>query len=184
MTPQKELVFNFLNTYIPPIALIALIFLAFFWGLYFYKKYSKKESKILNLLSKYALLLGFLSTLFAVVVSLIYSDFLGQVPCGLCWFQRIFLYSQLILFMVAYLKNDIKVFGYTIWLAIVGAVLAAYHSYVQLGYSELVPCPVASVAADCSKPLFFSYGFMTFPFTSLILFLFLILLALIVKKER
>lgn len=184
MTPQKEILFNFLNTYIPPLALAAGIVVLIFWLLFFYEKYTKKELKILKLLKDYALFLGFILTTIAATISFIYSDFLGQEPCGLCWFQRIFLYSQVVLYLVAYIKNDIKVFAYTLWLSIIGAVLAIYHEYLQLGYSELMPCPVASSTVDCTKPLFLSYGFVTFPFTSFVLFAFLIVLALIAIKNK
>lgn len=184
MTPEKEIVFNFFNTYIPPIVLASSILLVLIFGHYIYKTKTKRKSPFLDFIASKALLFGFLSTLLATVVSLIYSDFLGQEPCGLCWFQRVFLYSQLVLFTIAYIKNDIKVFTYTIWLSIVGAIIAAYHEYVQLGYSELIPCPVSSVSADCAKPLFLSYGFVTFPFSSLVLFLFLIFLAIVLKNKK
>lgn len=184
MSENKEILLSFLNTYIPIITLIAFILLVLVFVLYIYKIKTKKDSKILSFLSSHALLFGFLLTLFGTVMSLIYSDFLGQAPCGLCWFQRIFLYSQLVLFIVAYLKNDINVFSYTIWLSVAGAIIALYHEYLQLGFNENLPCPVTPGFIDCAEPLFLYFGFVTFPFTSLTSFLFLILLAALVKNSK
>lgn len=184
MFQNKELILNFLNTYIPIGVLIAFILLVLIFVLYFYKRKTKKKSKILKLLSSYSLLIGFLLTLFGTIMSLIYSDFLNIPPCGLCWFQRIFLYSQLVLFTVAYLKNDKKVFKYTLSLSVVGALFSAYHSYIQLGFDSSLPCPSTSGMADCAEPLFLSFGFVTFPFASLTVFLFLILLSFIVKMKN
>ena len=151
---------------------------------HFHFNFTKKESKILNKISNIALPLGFFASLFAMLISLIYSDYLGQAACGLCWFQRVFIYSQVVLFAVAYVKNDLKIFTYTFYLSIVGGAIALYHEYIQLGYSELIPCPVVSTTVDCAKPTFLSFGFVTFPFMSITLFLFLILLAISVKYHR
>ncbi|MEA4910973.1 disulfide formation protein [bioreactor metagenome] len=184
MLGNKELLLNFFNTYLPLVTLIGFILLVLVFGHYLYKTKTKRKSPFLDFISSKALLFGFLATLFGTTMSLIYSEYLGEAPCGLCWLQRVFLYSQLILFTVAYLKNDMKVFGYTIWLSIVGGVIALYHEYVQLGYSELLPCPSVGGIVDCAKPTFLSYGFVTFPFMSLTLFLFLIFLAIVVKRKN
>ena len=141
-------------------------------------------TNILNFFKKQALLLAFLITLLATTLSLIYSEYLGVPPCGLCWLQRIFLYSQVILFAVAYIKNDFRIFIYSFYLSIFGAVIAFYHELLQLGYSELIPCPVVQNFIDCAKPTFLEYGFVTFPLASLTIFLFLIWLALLVRKNN
>ena len=73
-------------------------------------------------------------------MSLIYSDYLGKpAPCGLfAGFPEDFYFSQVILFAVAYIKNDLKVFTYTFWLSVVGGVIAIYHEWLQVGYNELI----------------------------------------------
>ena len=184
MSSEKEIILNFLNQYLPLLTLITFILLIFVYLHHFHFRFTKKESKILNKVGDFALPLGFFSTLFAATTSLIYSDYLGQFACGLCWFQRVFIYSQVVLFTVAYIKNDLKVFSYSFYLSVVGGIIAIYHQYLQLGYSELVPCPAVSSVVDCAKPTFISYGFVTFPFMSITLFLFLILLAVAVRYHR
>lgn len=184
MTPEKELVFNFLNHYLSLLALIGFILLIILYVHHFHIKLTKKESKALNKISDFALPFGFIITLFASVLSLIYSDYLGEPACGLCWFQRVFIYSQVVLFAVAYIKNDLKVFVYSFWLSVVGGIIALYQEYLQLGYSEFIPCPTVSTFVDCAKPTFLNYGFITFPFMSFLVFVFLILLALAVRYHR
>ncbi len=184
MSSEKEIILNFLNHYLPLVTLLTFIFLIFIYLHHFHSRSTKKDSKFLNSLSNIALPLGFFATLAAMTLSLIYSDYLGQLACGLCWFQRIFIYSQVVLFAVAYVKNDLKIFSYTFYLSVVGGLIALYHEYLQLGFSELIPCPAVGTFADCAKPTFISYGFVTFPFMSLTLFLFLILLATVVKYHK
>lgn len=184
MPEQKLIILNFLNQYLPILTLIVFVLLIFVYFHHFHFHLTKKESKILKYISDIALPLGFLSTLFATFISLIYSDYLDQAACGLCWFQRVFIYSQLVLFAVAYIKNDLKIFTYSFWLSIVGGIIAVYHESLQLGYSELIPCPTVASTVDCAQPTFISYGFVTFPFMSITLFLFLILLAIAVKYHK
>lgn len=184
MSDPKLVVLQFLNHYMPILTLIGFILLVVIYLHHFHFHLTKKESKILNKISGIALPLGFLASLFATLISLIYSDYLDQTACGLCWFQRVFIYSQVVLFAVAYIKNDLKIFQYTFWLSAVGGLIAIYHEYLQLGYSELIPCPAVASLVDCAKPTFIAFGFVTFPFMSITLFLFLILLATAVRYHR
>ena len=126
----------------------------------------------------------FFFTTFATLMSLIYSDYLGEAPCGLCWLQRIFIFSQVILFAVAYIKNDLKVFTYTFWLSVVGGVIAIYHEWLQVGYNELIPCPITPGYIDCAVPTFYKIWFCYNAILSLTIFLFVILLSLIVNKKN
>ena len=184
MSSEKQLILDFLNHYLPLLTLIAFIILVLIYLHHFHFRLNKKESKLLSKISDFALPLGFFATLFAMTMSLIYSDYLNQLACGLCWFQRIFIYSQVVIFTVAYIKNDLKIFAYTFWLSVVGGAIAIYHEYLQLGYSELIPCPAVSAVVDCAMPTFIHYGFVTFPFMSITLFMFLILLSTVVKYHK
>lgn len=143
---------------------------------------SKKENRFLSYVHRYALPLGFLATLLGLLLSLFYSEYIGYLPCALCWFQRIFLYPQVFIFAVAWYKRDFNIFRYSLILSVVGGIIALYHSYIQLGYNELLPCPATGMFADCAKPSFIEFGFVTFPAMSLVLFLFLILLSITARR--
>lgn len=184
MTSQKEIILNFLNTYLPIVILIGFVLTTLVFIHYFYKTSKKRKSPFLDFLKSNALPLAFFATLFSSVMSLIYSDYLGEAPCGLCWFQRLFIFPQVVLFIVAYLKNDISIFKYSFWLSVVGGVIAIYHQFLQLGFNEAIPCPVTPGLVDCAKPTFISFGFVTMPFAAITLFLFLILLATLVGRKN
>ena len=137
----------------------------------------------LNILSTWALWKGFGLTLLATAFTLYYSDVLGFIPCGLCWFERIFLYPQVVLFGIALWKRDFSVATYSIALSMCGAVIALYHHFIQMGGSELLPCP-ASGAGDCAQRIVFEFGYITFPLMACSLFVFLVVSMWITTRVR
>ncbi len=184
MTGNKEAIATFLNYYLS-LGSIVLGLFAILWIILLINSYkTKKDNALLSVISIYALPLGFFVSIAGVLLTLIYSDYLGILPCGLCWFQRIFLYSQVFLYGLAWHKNDRKIFVYTLLLSVVGFVIAVYHSYLQMGYSELLPCPVVASTIDCAKPTFLEFGFVTFPLMSVVLFASLILLSITVRRNK
>lgn len=105
----------------------------------------------------------------ATVGSLILSEMMHLVPCSLCWYQRIFMYSLVPVLAVGIMKRDEGVTGYALPLAIAGATIAAYHSLLQWGVIKeaLTPCQ-AGIA--CATPQINWLGFITIPFMSLVSF--------------
>lgn len=128
----------------------------------------KGKKRVYELFAKKALPLGFFVTLFATVMSLYYSYYLHIPACDLCWLQRIFIYPLVIIFVVAWYKNDTKIFDYVMGISGVGFVIALYHHYLQMGYNLLAPCSTAPFAVDCSTPTFIEYGFITYPFMAVV----------------
>ncbi len=183
MTPEKEAIVTFLNHYLS-LGTIVLGIIAIIW-LYAlaYEWKTKEETVLLSKISKQALFVGFLISLIGTGLSLYYSDYLGILPCGLCWLQRIFLYSQVFIFGLAWYKKDHTIFPYTLFLSTIGLIIALYHHYLQMGYSELLPCPAIASTIDCAKPTFIEYGFVTFPLMSVALFMILIALSLTAERK-
>jgi disulfide bond formation protein DsbB len=184
MINDKQPLIDLLNHYLSIATVIGLVFVILWVLGIVASSYFKKECKISKFFSKYALQFGFFVSLIGTFITLYYSDYLGILPCGLCWFQRVFLYSQLFIFGLAWYKNDRKIFDYTLLLSIVGFIVATYQSYLQLGYSELLPCPVVASTIDCAKPTFIEYGFVTFPFMAVVLFAFLIILSVTANRSN
>lgn len=183
MTPEKESLLIALNHNLAILTLIGFIILAA-WFLHFIliaSGLTTKGEKMYERIAEQAFPLGFFALLFSTVTSLVYSDYLGVLPCGLCWFQRVFIYSQLFIIGYAWYKKDIKVWGYSTVLSFFGLIIALYHQYLQLGYSEFIPCPAIASTVDCAKPTFIEYGFVTFPFMSIVLFGFLLILSHVVR---
>lgn len=133
---------------------------------------------------RWGLWAGFILTLGASAMTLYYSEFLGVQPCGWCWMQRAFLYPQVILFLIAAIKKDTRIALYSIWLSTLGAAIALYQHYLQMGGYDIFPCPATGSAADCGVRTFFEFGYITFPFASFSLFALLILMMLVMRQSE
>lgn len=124
-----------------------------------------------------------------VATTLLYSDVFGFVPCSLCWLQRVALYPQVLLVLVAFRLKDTRHFPlYGIAISIFGLLVAIYHFIYQslpqdLYEAGLLPC-LADGSADCAAKVMEVFGFVTFPFLSGVLFLSLIVLYLHVLRAN
>lgn len=105
---------------------------------------------------------------FAVVDTLVYSEFFGIIPCGLCWLERVFMYPLLFIIAIALFTKDRNAPRYILTLSVAGLLIALYHHYIQLGGSQFIKCPAAG--ADCAKLIIFEFGFITFPLLAAIAF--------------
>lgn len=137
-----------------------------------------------TIMKQYGLLIAFLVTTLSTILTLVYSEVFGFIPCGLCWFERIMLYPQVLILGTALYIKDRTIPYYGIVLSVFGFFISLYHHYIQMGGSEFVRCPTAGNGADCAKRFFFEFNFMTFPLLSAILFLFLIVLYLSILRTK
>jgi len=129
-----------------------------------------------KILKARAMLFSFILALTATLGSLYYSEIAGLTPCELCWFQRIFMYPQALIFYFALVHHDRRVFRYSLPLSLVGTVFAAYNYYLQLFPRLLLIC--SANEPSCSNTQFFLYGYITISLMSLTAFISLILLAM------
>jgi|SRR3989344_228892 len=140
-----------------------------------------KNGKVLDFVKKYALLFSFIVALTATMGSLFYSEVAGLTPCKLCWFQRIFMYPQVILLGLALLRKN-SIADYILGLAIPGALIAGYNYLLQLGLTPSSACSVA-VATDCSQGFIMNFGDITISLMAFSAFLLIILLQLVAKRS-
>ncbi len=124
-----------------------------------------------------ASLLSFLVALGSVAASLFYSNIAGFIPCTLCWWQRIFLYPQAVIFGAAIFLKQKTPRVYAMALAIPGFLIAVYHTYLQFGGSPLLPCS-ADTATSCAQRYFLNFGYVTIPTMALTAFALIIVLML------
>jgi len=123
-----------------------------------------------------------------VALALLYSEYFLYVPCSLCWLQRIALFPQALLVILAWRMNDTKYFpSYGIGLSIFGLLVAIYQYIyqmlpVEVRESGITPCLIDGSNADCANKVIDHFGFVTFPFISAITFVFLIALYLTLKR--
>jgi disulfide bond formation protein DsbB len=159
-----------LTHYLSLLTAIGAVFVALLACFVGYSMYKKNLHAYEAYLGKYIFPLGFFVTFGGTALSLFYSEVLHFAPCDLCWYQRIFLYSQMFIFGYAWYRNDRAILPYTLMLSIVGFVIAGYHHLLQMGFDIMKPCSTAPFAVDCSKPSFIEFGFVTFPFMAVVLF--------------
>lgn len=158
------------------IALFALLFLA--------SRVAKKNkfiASIMRFLSENALSLGFLIALIAMSGSLFFSEIAHFTPCKLCWYQRICMYPQVVLFGIAAIKNDFKIKIYSLALATIGLVIAIYHYVLQM---SPIPLPCSDEVANCALKQVGYFGYITIPLMSATAFLMIIILMLQIKKKN
>lgn len=153
------------------VAAVAILILAV------YECSTKRTTIIGGLVDRFAMLGVFLLSTVALVMSLVYSEVFGFIPCSWCWFQRIFSYPIVFISGLALFMKD-KVFApaYMLALSIPGAIIALYQHYLQMGGSELVACPATTVS--CSQRFLFEFGYVTFPMLAFSLFALVIVIVL------
>lgn len=163
-----------------PITLIGDILIVIF--LIFYAISFRRSNKILNYIRKNGLIIAFIAALASVAGSLYYSEILHYAPCRLCWFQRIFMYPQVLLLGIALWKQDIKIKIYSVSLAVIGLGYGIYHFFTQRFPEWFTPgCSEGEVS--CSFQYSFEYGYITIPVMAITAFLYIIVFTLIWKKE-
>ena len=124
----------------------------------------------------------FVVTLGASILTLVYSEVFGIAPCGLCWLQRVFLYPMPLLIAIAYFFKDAGIGKYLVGLSVPGLLIALYQHYIQMGGSDVLPCPATPGAADCAQRFIFEFGYITFPLMAVTAFALVIALVLSQKK--
>jgi len=145
-------------------------------------KHRGNGKKIAEFIGERALLLSFIAALAATAGSLFYSNIAGFAPCELCWWQRIFLYPQSILLLIAFIKKDENMRLHSIVLSAIGAVIAVYHTFLQLGVNPLLPC--SATGPSCTFVYFLEYGYVTIPTMSLTVFALILLFMLAPNPRR
>lgn len=150
----------------------------------FRKSNNKRVGKIINYFKRYGLIAAFLVSLIATGGSLFYSEVAKYEPCKLCWFQRIFMYPQVVLLGMALLKRDKKIADYSIILSSIGALIALYHYNLQLGMSPLIPCSTVGYSVSCAQKFVMQFGYITIPMMAFTAFLLIIALMMWQKIKK
>ena len=140
------------------------------------------RAKLSSFVHKYILELLFWGVMSAVVGSLIYSQIIGFPPCDLCWWQRIFMYPQALILLVAMFRKEKGVIDYLVPLSVLGAILSLYQSMVQWGFGGSV-FTCTAVGSACAKVFVLEYSYITIPFMSFTVFTYIIALKFIYYRH-
>jgi disulfide bond formation protein DsbB len=117
----------------------------------------------------------------ATLGSLYYSEVVGFPPCELCWYQRIAMYPLPLILGIAAWRRDAGVRRYGVPVAVVGALIAAYHYQLEWFPSQATVC---TSEIPCSVAWFREFGFISLPYMALSGFLFAIALMLAATFPR
>ncbi|MGE5042260.1 MAG: disulfide bond formation protein B [Candidatus Levyibacteriota bacterium] len=134
-------------------------------------------------LEKYSIELALVIAAAATIGSLFLSEIVKFPPCTLCWYQRIFMYPQVVVLGLGLYFNDRRAKIYALILSIIGLAIAIYHIGVQF-LPGILPC--SSETVSCSLKQFTYFGYVTIPVMSATAFIAIILVLLfgLRKKSR
>ena len=122
--------------------------------------------------------------LVATFGALFVGEVMGQAPCVLCWYQRVFMFPLAVMLAIACYRSDAGIWRYTLPLAGLGWLVAAYHNLIYFGVinEALVPC--SSTGPSCSSPDMTILNGLPMPLLSLVVFsMIAALLALIPRRQ-
>jgi disulfide bond formation protein DsbB len=159
---------------------LQIVTLGLFAALIFRNRISTFDG-VIRSVGRHAISVAFAVAFISAALTLYYSEVLGFEPCPLCWWQRIFLYPQVILFAIALWKRDKSVAAYSIVFSALGTMVALYQHALQMLPSGTLPCP--AVGVSCAQRLVFELGYITFPLMSATVFAFLLVVMLISRSR-
>ena len=78
----------------------------------------------------------------ATAGALFIGEIMGQVPCHLCWFQRVFMFPLAVILGIATFREDGGIWRYALPVAVIGWLIASFHSLLYAGIlpEAIKPC--------------------------------------------
>ncbi len=133
--------------------------------------------------ASFIIFLSFLVATIATLGSLFFSEIMQFVPCSMCWYQRIFMYPLVLIFLINLLYPDKFIFKYAMPLVATGWLFSFYHNLLMFKIipESVVPC-VQGV--PCSTVYINWFGFITIPLLSFITYSTILVLLIILKKGK
>lgn len=125
-------------------------------------------------ISKHGVLVAFSAVLIATLGSLTYSDIIGYEPCKLCWFQRIFMYPQVLILGLAMFgthRGSRALLDASFILSVIGAIISAYHYLLQIEVAPNLPCSAVGYSVSCAERFVMQFGYITIPLMAFSAFL-------------
>ena len=146
------------------------------WGERFSPLLARWNASLKDVFGEWTYWLVFLIALASMVGSLYYSEVVGYPPCSLCWYQRIAMYPLVVIMGIAAYRRDPGIRRYVLPLMVIGAVFALYQYIIS--YTPDVEVLGCSLDVSCTERFIWEFGFVDFPFMSLVGFSFMISLML------
>lgn len=114
--------------------------------------------------------------------SLFFSDIMNYAPCSMCWYQRIFMYPLVAIFLAGMFPFDRNIVKYALPLTLLGCGFAFYHTLIYSGFipKSMQPC---GHGVSCSEKYLDLFGFISIPMLSLIAFSIIAALLLVIRRN-
>lgn len=157
-----------------------LLHIVFVLALIFYFLSKEFKENIKKFVMSFGMWIGLGLSLASMVLSLVYSNGVGYEPCTLCWYSRIVMYPQALLFIIALIKKDNGVWKYIIGLSIIGVIISINHIFTELGSNSLIPC---ATGVSCAKVYFREFGYITIPVMAITGFVINLALGLVANRK-
>jgi len=127
----------------------------------------------------WAWLVALASTLGALFI----GEIMGQAPCSLCWFQRAFMFPLAVVLGVASLAGDTRAWRYALPLAVLGWLVAVFHTLRFTGVvpESLEPCGRGPSCTGVDMTIF---GNLPLPVVSLVAFTAIVVLLGQVRRRE
>lgn len=171
------MILNFVNKLLSVCVIISQIFIVLI--LLYYLFLQKKYPIVRQFLGGNGIRFSILIALFATLGSLFYSNIAGFAPCNLCWFQRIFMYPEVIILGLALFKKETKIVDYALILAMIGWFISIYHNYI---YYKGLSSVVCRIGESCAIPYVTEFGYISIPMMALTAFSLMIVFLLYQKQ--
>ena len=143
---------------------------------------SSGQSSMTEQSSWMLIFIAWLLATIATLGSLFFSEVMEIQPCVLCWYQRIFMYPLVVIFLVGLFPLDRNVIRYALPIAVIGWGISVYHYLLYSGYipETMQPCSQGVSCAEINLELL---GFITIPMLSILSYSAIIALLLVFKKR-
>lgn len=106
----------------------------------------------------------------ATLTALFIGEIVGQTPCDLCWFQRIFMFPLAIILGIAAFRSDSSIKFYALPLVGLGAAIAFFHTLIYFGLIEEAIVPCTRSGPSCAGEAMTILAGVPLPLASLIAF--------------
>lgn len=112
-----------------------------------------------------AWLVALLSSLSAIFI----GEVMGQLPCVLCWYQRIAMFPLVLILGLALLRSDESIPMYGTALSALGQLIAGYHTMLYWDWipPSLEPC---GQGPSCKQQVLNLFGYLDLPMLSFLAF--------------
>ncbi len=142
----------------------------------------KNGKPVLTWVSIHALTLSLLIAGLSLGGSYFYSLIAGFTPCKLCWFLRVFLFSNIALYILGRFRER-GVFECSFVLSLFAAVVGAFQYYGSM-FNPAILAACEANGVSCSKNYFVYFGYINIPFMAFSAFALLAVIAFIRIRNK